>query len=237
MVTLNSLGRSVLGASLYWFLHWSINLWCHLLAFAGFCSIRTHCSTFHFDLPVPPNAPPRWQHRPPLMKAPPLDDDAPWWRRSLTKTTPPIDKDDAPWQQLPPIDNIACLSLTTTLATPSQRRLPLPHINAHHSLTKMLDDNASLFLMTTPDNNASHSLMMILANNASWSLTTTLDNNAIRSLTTTLANNASRSLLMMLAAPWRRPYPSRMTLAATSQRYSLTKTLPDKDAPWQRRNL
>ncbi len=41
----------------------------------------------------------------------------------------------------------------------------------------MLDNNASLSLMTTLDDNTSHSVMMMLANNASRSLRTTLDDN------------------------------------------------------------
>jgi hypothetical protein len=44
----------------------------------------------------------------------------------------------------------------------------------------MLNNNASLSLMTTLDNNASRSLTMTLANNASRSLTTMLDNNPPR---------------------------------------------------------
>jgi hypothetical protein len=49
MVTLNILGRSVSGACLYWFLHGSTNLWCHLLAFAGFWLLQN--SSFHTSQP------------------------------------------------------------------------------------------------------------------------------------------------------------------------------------------
>ncbi len=76
----------------------------------------------------------------------------------------------------PPLDDDAHRSLTTTLTTPSQRCLPLPHDNACRSLTKTLDDNASLFLMTMLNDNTSRSLTTTLADNASCSLTMTLDN-------------------------------------------------------------
>ncbi len=75
----------------------------------------------------------------------------------------------------PPLDNDARRSLTTMLTAPSQRISLLPHDDACRSLTKMLDNNASLFLMTMLDNNASRSLTTMLADNASRSLRSTLD--------------------------------------------------------------
>jgi hypothetical protein len=136
MVTLNSLVCSVSGASLYWFLHWGGAISWLLLAFACFCSIRTHCSTIHFYLPAPPDTPcelapnkflfflksPKY-HTHPLLPAPALKG-----YHYNTAASTPIPISDAPCcsRQPPPPISVAllccCCAAAANITTPP----PLP---------------------------------------------------------------------------------------------------------------
>jgi hypothetical protein len=161
MVTLNNFGRSVSGACLYWFLHGSTNLWCHLLSYAGFW-FSSELIIPH--LPAPPNAPYQRQQRstPSTAMTPhPINGDAapPQQRGSLTtallpSTTPLLMKtmltDNT--DNLPPSQQDARRSLTTrrsplpldeTLAAPSRQ-------DARRSLTTTLAASSQRRLTTTP---------------------------------------------------------------------------------------
>jgi hypothetical protein len=91
--------------------------------------------------------------------------------------TPLLMKTMLPDDNFPPLDDDARCSLTTTLAAPSQRCLPLPHDDACCSLMKTLNNKASLFLTTMLNDNASCSLTLMYVHNASRFLTMMLDNN------------------------------------------------------------